>query len=192
MEDNEATLVAEKDKEIAALKAEIEELKTAKHVCKRCGRSDMTAKLQVKEDVLKSYFRAMLGQQPFKQVLKAFDGKFIIEFTLQRGDVLSAEVKSTKAEDSTATANRIMMSTLSSVSIVDPERGINKDLYKANAEELLEAVTNYSAYYDRLVKSVDALQLGVIRQASALFNLLIMQLMNEVTSEGFYEGAGLD
>ena len=191
-EEIKETVVDPRDAEIAALKARIEELSAEHHVCKRCGRDNMEEDLTVKEEVLQEYFRSLLGQRPFSYTLKALNGMLNIEFTLQHGDSLLASLGDNKDMDASAAATMFMMSTLSAVSLVDKERGLSKVIYAADEDVLTKAVANYNEYYSKLVKSIDAVQLSVIRQASALFNLLVIQLMNAVVNKDFYEGAGLD
>lgn len=186
-------IVDPKDVKIAELEAKIEELAKAPHVCKRCGRNNMEADLKVKEEILQEYFRSLLGQRPFTHTLKAMNGMLNIEFTLQRGDTLLASLSSGPTQEigSDSMATMLMMSTLSAVTFVDKERGISKVIYSADLDKLTSAVDNYKEYYDALIKSIDAVQLSVLRQASMIFNMLVMQLMTAVVNKDFYEGAGL-
>lgn len=182
-----------KDAKIAELEAKVKELEEAHHVCKRCGRDNMEADLKVKEEIVQEYFRSLLGQRPFSHTLKAMNGMLNIEFTLQHGDSLLASLSSERTKDlgETGTAIMFMMSTLSAVTFTDKEKGVSKVIYSADEETLTKAVENYGKYYDKLVKNIDAVQLSVIRQASILFNVLVMQLMTAVVNKDFYEGAGL-
>lgn len=184
--------IADLESQIVELEKTVDELKSKKHVCKRCGREDTDAPLRVREDIVKDYFRAILGQRPFVFTYKAFNGAMNIEFTMQHGDILLAELNRERTDiTSPSYANRLLMSTLSGVTLVDKERGTSKIVYSADVEDLIKAVDDYNDYYTKLVKKIDAVQLGVIKQASLLFNLLLSQLMHEVTTADFYEGAGL-
>ena len=182
-----------KDARIAKLEAKVKELEEAHHVCKRCGRDNMEADLKVKEDIVQEYFRSLLGQRPFSRTLKAMNGMLNIEFTLQHGDSLLASISSERTQDvgDNGSAIMFMMSTLSAVTFIDKEKGISKVIYSADEDALTNAVKDYGNYYNKLVKSVDAIQLSVIKQASILFNLLVFQLMSAVIDKDFYEGAGL-
>ena len=186
-------LLKEKEAKIAELEAKIKELTENATVCKRCGRSNMDKPLKVREEIVKEYFRSLLGQRPFSYTLKALDGYLNIEFTLQHGESLLASIKDTSGiADDANVLTMTLMSTLTAVTLIDKEKGVSKVVYSAEPKDLTRAVTDYKEYYEKLVKSIDAIQLSVIRQASALFNVLVVQLMNAVANEDFYKGAGLD
>lgn len=189
MSEDIAALIKERDE----LKTQLEELKKKSEepsVCNRCGRDDKLAPLKVRDDVKQKYFKSMLGQIPFTHTLTALDGQLSATFMMQRGDVLIAKYKegATVGEDS---IKSMLVSTLVTVKVVDKATEIEKVLYAKKQEELLSGISDVPAAYEEILKSLDIVQLAFVRMACDTFTLLVSQLIEAVSSEDFFEGAGL-
>lgn len=193
MSDDMSAVVAERD----SLLAEVEELRikcnelenklNTPTVCVRCGRENVAAPLKIREDILQKYFRSMLGQVPFTHTFSTLGGKLTATMTMNRGDILSAHYN---AKDGIS-PNTMLVSTLSSVRVIDPETDLVKTLYEASEEALADAVKNTDAVYNDLLKKLDVVQLAFVRNACDAFVTLVNHMIDSVNSEDFYEGAGL-
>jgi hypothetical protein len=193
MSDDVNAIIAERDSlilEVEKLRVkcqELEEKLNAPTPCVRCGRENTKSPLKVKEDVLQRYFRSMLGQVPFTHTFYTLGGKLSATLTMNRGDVLSAHYNSKDGVNS----NVMLVTTLSSVRVIDPETDLTKAIYEASTDDLVKAVDNAEERYNILLKSLDVVQLAFVRAACDAFVILVNQLIETVSSEDFYEGAGL-
>ena len=184
--DDRAELLAEIDR-LKLKCAELEEKAKEEVTCLRCGRDSATKPLKIREDIIQKYFRSMLGQVPFTHTVSTLGGRLTATLTMNRGDVLLAHYNAADG----ISQNVMLVSTLSSVKVVDPDTDIVKVVYEATNEDLVNAVKNNDAMYDNLLKKLDVVQLAFVRNACDAFVILVNQMIDTINSEDFYEGAGL-
>lgn len=158
--------------------------------CNRCGRASRTAPLKVNDDVMRRYFRSMLGQIPFTHTITALDGMLSATFMLQRGDVLVAKYNE-KADAEGKDIESMIASTLVSVKVIDKTAEIEKVVYSRTPEELAATAGDWKKGYSELLNAVDLIQLAFVKTACSAFVVLVSTIIDSIQSEDFFEGAGL-
>lgn len=158
--------------------------------CNRCGREDKTASLEVREDIIQKYFRSMLGQVPFTHTITAFDGQLSATFMMHRGDALLAKYKK-EIEDGESDVKYTLLSTLINVKVVDKTTDIERVLYNKSPEELSSVIANGEEEYNKLLSSLDIVQLSFVRNACDAFVILVSHIIGKIQSKDFFKGAGL-
>lgn len=159
-------------------------------VCNRCGRENKTAAISVNDEIMKRYFRSMLGQVPFTHTITAMDGMLSATFMLQRGDVLVAKYNE-KASADGKDIESMIASTLVNVKVIDKTAELEKVIYSRTPEELSATAGDWKKGYSALLESIDLIQLAFVKAACSAFVVLVSTIIDSIQSADFFEGAGL-
>lgn len=166
---------------------------TSKHVCKRCGWDQRQEYDVASSELLRDYFKCMLGQVPFQKTYELFNGVLTVVFEEPTGKLLRLQEK--EASKRLANKDNTISDALdfaiipALVSIALENEGVGrKYLYQADAgrrERLLE-----DGVVPPELDNMPLVSLQAVRNTYGEFSQLCARLVRASQDENFWQGDG--
>lgn len=159
--------------------------------CKRCGRQVTEEPLKVSDDVVKEYMRCRLGGRLFSREFKSLDGSLIITLETANASISRLLEKYLDPDGILANSDAQVLALVSSIDRVDRDNGTINNIYKADAKDRKNALSDIDTGMDAICDALDVVELGLVRRATKAFVILNNVLMETAIDENFYKGVGL-
>lgn len=162
------------------------------HVCKRCGRPDLTKDIEVDEAVMRDYMRCALGGKLFTRTFSILNGELNVTMVALPADCELALERylATPESDIDAMDMRLLLS-LENIEVFDQETSGFKSIYHADLTARKKVLENPRESLNQLAKNADAVLLGALRRMSTTFVILQNAVLEAAVNSDFYKGVGL-